>query len=62
MIRYEVQFLTKSSGEWRFYDSTEDYQRASEMATYLNSVEYDARIIRVVSTDVEVFPCEKEEA
>ena len=62
MIRYEVEFLTKVSGKWVSYGSTEDYQGASEMASYLNSEKYDARIIRVVSTDVEFFPCEKKEA
>lgn len=60
MIRYEVQFLTKSSGRWMLYGGTEDYQEASEMASFLNSEKYAAKIIRVVSTDVEIFPCEKE--
>lgn len=61
MIRFEVQFLIKSSGKWFCYDITEDYQVAREKASFLNSEGYDARIISVVSTGVEYFSYKKKE-
>lgn len=62
MIKYEVQFLAKGTGQWIHYNFTEDYDKAREEAKYLNDIAYNARITRyeIVSEDIKEFYPEKE--
>lgn len=62
MTKYEVQFLGKSSKQWVCYEVTDDPQIALDKIEFLNSSDYDARIItyEITSEEVHEYYIEKE--